>query len=153
MGVKLEIGDLKKITTYQAGVIQAAAHRALRLHCDNILSPYGITKTEWMVIGMALDADSEGILLAEICRQLDLEPNSLARVVSVLEKRRMVVRTTSGKQKAIAIHPTFARDCPEIERILRTALRASIYSSVTPLEFRIYLKVLYQLSRLSTDIT
>lgn len=148
---KLEIGDLSKVTTYQAGAMQAAAQRVLRLHTDNILSPYGITKPQWMVIGMALDAGSEGIRLAEICSRLDIAPNNLAPIVGSLERQNMVVRINRGKQRAIAIHPVFAQDCPEIERILRRALRTSIYSAVTPMEFRVYLKVLYQLSRMRPD--
>ena len=151
MDNKLEIGDLSRITTYQAGALLSAAQRVLRMHTDNILSPYGITKTQWMVIGMTLDAGSEGVRLTEINSQLDLKPNSLAPIISSLEKQNMVMSINKGKQRAIVIHPTFAQDCPEIERILRRALRTTIYTAVTPMEFRVYLKVLFQLSRMRPD--
>lgn len=147
----LEIGDLSKITTYQAGALQAAANRMLRLHCDSILSAYGINKNQWMVIGLALETGKDGILLSEISRRLDINAKNVAGIVSALERQDRLVRVNKGRQVAIAIHPIFARDCPEIERMLRRALRKSIYSAVTPLEFRMYLKVLYQLSRLRPD--
>jgi DNA-binding MarR family transcriptional regulator len=148
----LEIGDLSHITTYQAAALQAAAQRAIREHCDKILSPYGITKTQWLVIGLALDAGNAGIRLTDLCRRLDLTPTTLNNIINVLERQNMLVWVSRrGKQRAVTIHPTFARDCPEIEWILRSALRSSIYATIAPLELRIYLKVLYQLAQLHTS--
>lgn len=144
----LEVGDLSRITTYQAGAMQALAHRALRLRCDRVLGPYGITKRQWLVIGLTLDAGPSGISLRELSTQLDMTAAALSAVVAVLVKQCKVIRQQIGRQRGIALHPKFIPDCVEIERILRTALRESIYASVSPLEFRMYLKVLHHLSQL-----
>ena len=147
----LKIGDLHDITTYQAGVLQAAASRATRLHCDKILSTYGISKTEWLVIGSVLDAGQSGIHLTDLANLIDTTRVRIRRIVKKLEKQQMIIASGWGKARKpinVTIHPTFALDCPEIEQTLRQALRDSIYSKITPLELRMYLRVMHQLSLL-----
>jgi DNA-binding MarR family transcriptional regulator len=146
----LNIGNLRSITTYRAGMLQTAATKALREHCTDILTPYGITKLEWLVIGAALDAGKKGISLKELACQMDISVAKLNSMVNSLQERGKVLSRagTSLPQRVVLLHPAFAPDCAEIERSLRTALRQSIYGKVSPLEFRIYLKVLYQLSLL-----
>lgn len=85
---KLEIGDLSNMTTYQAGALQASANRALRLFCNEVLRPYGITKKQWMVIGLALQAGAGGANCAEITRRLDMTPQSLNSMLTTLGKRK-----------------------------------------------------------------
>lgn len=149
---KLEIGDLSNMTTYQAGALQASANRALRLFCNEVLRPYGITKKQWMVIGLALQAGAGGANCAEITRRLDMTPQSLNSMLTTLGKRKKLVsKICQNGQKTITVHPEFAPDCTEIERMLRIALRGSIYRDISPLEFRIYLKVLFFLSRLQPN--
>ncbi len=146
----LNIGNLRAITTYRAGIMQASSVRALRKHTDRILSPYGITKNEWLLIGAALDAGPEGISFKGLAGELDTTLARLDSSVKSLQSRGKVT-CKNGKtlsQKVVAINPDFEPDCAEIERILRSALRESIYVNITPLEFRIYLKVLFQLSQL-----
>jgi len=150
---QLEIGQLGKLTTYQAGAMQMAANRSLRLLCDKILTPYGITKTQWLVIGAALDAGPGGIQIGELGRLVDLSARGLLNIVTILVKKEMLILRPNSKNAAkrvVAIHPKFAPDCQEIERIMRVALREVIYDNVTPLEFRIYLKVMYHLSQIHT---
>jgi DNA-binding MarR family transcriptional regulator len=146
----LNLGNLRNVTTYRAGLLQTAATRALREHCTAILAPYGITKPEWLIIGAALGAGKKGITFKELAGQMDITINRLNSMASSLEERKKIL-CRNGKtlpQKMLLIHPEFAPDCAEIERSLRTALRASIYEKVSPLEFRIYMKVLYHLSLL-----
>lgn len=144
---KLEIGDLTHVTTYQAGVLQASASRALRLFCNEVLKPYGITKRQWLVIGLAIDAGKDGAKTADLARQLDMTPRSLTSLLTTLEKRKKIIYKSSS-QKTVTIHPDFQPDCLEIEEMMRVALRTSIYNNITPLEFRVYLKVLFFISRL-----
>ncbi len=52
--------DLSDITTYQAGVAQAAMHRLLQKECDEYLHQFGISKMHWLIIGMVLDEGKNG---------------------------------------------------------------------------------------------
>lgn len=142
-------GDLSKVTTYQAGVMQAATHRLLQKHCDEILKQYGISKMHWLIIGTVLDAGSKGVRLTELAHTLGTTMSYVTTAVNLLESKGMLTRTsndTDSRSKFIAINPTFVPKCNEIEETLRDALRKSIYAKISPADFRTYMKVLHQLS-------
>ena len=147
---KLEIGNLTHVTTYQAGMLQASAVRALRIFCNEVLKPYGLTKKQWLVVGLALEAGAKGIHFNEIATRLDMAPSSLTSMIARLEESKKIIckDCTEDGKRIVTIHPKFQPDCGEIEDMLRIAMRNSIYKDVTPLEFRIYLKVLFCLSNL-----
>ena len=150
----LNRGKLKKITTYQAGVLQATTHRNLQKHSDNILKKFGITKMQWLIIGTVHDAGSEGIRLTELTEKLDTTMSYLTNTVNLLESKGILDRvsdTTDSRAKFIRINQKFSPKCTEIEKDLRDELRKSIYSHVKPEDFAIYLKVLHQLSKVENS--
>ena len=145
----LEAGDLSHITTYQAGIIQASVHRTLQKYSDQVLSQYGITKMHWLIIGTVLDAGENGIRLTELAELLGTTMGYITNSVNLLESRGFLVRKDNSKDnrsKRIFIESEFAPKCQEIENALRNALRQKVYSHVDPIEFRTYIKVLYQLA-------
>lgn len=146
-------GKLGDITTYQAGVLQASTHRLLQHYSDKILKPYGITKMQWLIIGVVLDARPGGTRITDMAKRLNTTVSYLTTTTNLLESKGMLLRTDSGKDnrsKLVTIHPDFAPRCQEIETTLRRALRTSIYATVDPAEFRVYMKVLAQLSEIRT---
>ncbi len=145
----LHKGDLSKITTYQAGVKQASMNRILQKHCDDILMPYGITKMQWLIIGTVFDSGTKGIRLTELSESLNTTMSYITNAVNLLESKKMLARkenSADSRSKLISINKTFAPKCVQIEKTLREALRSSIYSQINPAEFRIYMKVMYQLA-------
>jgi DNA-binding MarR family transcriptional regulator len=143
-------GDLSGLTTYQAGVAQAAIHRTLQKYCDEVLVQYGITKMHWLIIGTVMDAGDRGARLTDLSTALGTTLPYLTNAVNLLESKGMLVRASSdtdSRSKLITIHPDFAPKCAVIEATLRDALRTSIYAEIDPAEFRIYMKVLFQLGR------
>jgi hypothetical protein len=82
---------------------------------------------------------------------LGVTPTHLRNMLRALEDRRILnwgIDRAGRRSRLIRIHPDFAPDCDEIERSLRNGLRESIYSTITPIEFRVYMKVLHQLSQM-----
>ena len=141
--------DLTKITTYQAGVQQASMHRTLQKHCDSILKPYGISKMHWLIIGTVLDSGEKGVRLTDLAVTLNTTMSYITNAVNLLESKEMLVRkdsSTDNRSKLISISQGFIPLCADIESTLREGLRRSIYASVDPAEFRVYMKVMYQLS-------
>ena len=55
--------DASTVTTYQAALLQAQAHRSLNVMKNNILKPYGISIMQWVVLGAVFDAGGKGICL------------------------------------------------------------------------------------------
>ncbi len=144
-------GDLSDITTYQAGAAQAAVHRSLQKHCDEILMPYGISKMQWLVIGTVLDERITGIRITDLARKLGTTLPYMTNTLNILEAKGFLSRIGNGndnRSKLVSINSGFVPKCAEIERTLRQKLRESVYARVTPADFRAYMKVLYQLAEI-----
>lgn len=141
--------DLSTLTTYQAGVLQAAAHRTLQKYCDEILKKYEITKMHWLIIGTVLDAGDGGIRTTDLARKLDTTISYLTTTINLLVSKDMLVRVENeqdSRSKYVSVHPDFVPRCEKIEETLRAGLRKSIYMKLTPNELKQYMKVLYKLS-------
>lgn len=139
------------MTTYQAGALQSSVHRMLQKFCDETLAPYGITKTQWLVTGTVLDAGKKGVRLTELANTLSTTMSYLTNTINLLESKGILSRISHDKDeraKMVVVNPRFVPKCTEIEATLRSKLRDSIYSNITPEEFRTYMKVLYKLSEI-----
>jgi DNA-binding MarR family transcriptional regulator len=142
--------ERSKITTYQAGVVQAAMHRKLQKKSDEILKPYSLTKMHWLMIGTILDAGKKGIRISDLAKILDTTMGYLTNNLKVLEARGIVNRidsTSDSRSRLVIVAPTFVPKCVEIENALREGLRKTIYTNVDPKEFKIYMKVMFELNK------
>lgn len=139
------------LTTYQAGVLQASAHRGLQKYCDEILRQYGLTKMHWLITGTVLDYGEEGINITDLAQKLSTKLPYLTNTINLLESKNILERRTDEndeRTKRVIVAPEFKSKCEEIERTLRNQLRGTIYQNVTPEEFRIYMDVVYKLSKI-----
>lgn len=145
----MDNSDLSKITTYQAGIAQAAAHRSLQKLCDDILEPFGISKMQWMIIGAVSDSGKSGVRISDLATRLGTTVPYLTTTINLLESRGFLVRAHNEKDsrsKLIKVSPDTTKKLDQIEATLRDGLRKSIYSNVDPAEFRSYIKVMYQIA-------
>ena len=141
--------NISAITTYQAGVAQAAMHRTLQKKCDEILRPFGISKMHWLIIGTILEGDPAGVRISDLAAELNTTIPYLTTTINLLESKNILVRKDNdadSRSKLIKVAPQFERQCAEIETTLREGLRKTIYSHINPDDFRIYIKVLLQLA-------
>lgn len=137
------------LTTYQAGATQAYLNRKLQKLCDDILRPYGITKTQWLVIGAILDEQENGVRLSDLAEKLGTTMSYLTTTINLLESRDILERKSNSddtRSKQISVADDFVATCSEIEKTLRDQLRKTIYAKVDPDEFKIYLKVMNELA-------
>lgn len=143
--------DLVAISTYQAGVVQAHAHRQLQKYCDQVLERFSITKMQWLIIGTVLDAGSKGIRISDLSHKVGTTLPYLTNTVNQLEAKNILTRKYHGddsRAKLVSVDPKFKPKCAKIEKVLRQALRESIYAGIDPKDFAIYIKVLYKLAAL-----
>lgn len=148
--------NLSKTTTYQAGVIQAAANRRLQKVSDSLLEQFGLTKMQWVIIGTVLDAGSEGMRLSELSQQLGTTMSYLTNAVNQLESRGILARKDNDKDtrsKLITVQHDYVHTCKEIEKTLRDGLRKSIYAKVSSNDFAVYMKVMSQLGSIDAERT
>ena len=147
--------DLATTTTYQAGVVQAAAYRLLKRFTDDCLKEYGITTTQWFIIGTVLAAGDAGIRLTELSKQVDTTLSFLTNSVNLLESKGYLVRgehSQDSRSKVIYVPASMRPKCLTIESTLREKMRQGLYRNIKPADLQIYVKVLYQLSQLNTAV-
>lgn len=140
--------DLARITTYQAGTAQAAMNRVLQKKCDEILKPFGITKMQWLIIGNVLDAGKNGIRISDLADQIGTTIPYLTNALHLLESKNYIKKIANDndlRSKMIKLNPKLISQCTQIESVLREGLRKSVYANIDPVEFRTYIKVMYQL--------
>lgn len=147
----LSNNDISKISTYHVGVLQALVHRNLRRITDNILSPYEITKMQWLIIGVIYDSGKLGIRLTDLANEIGTTIPYITKETNLLLAKKIIKRSASSQDnriKLVTINPKFLPTFKRIEADLRKGLREAIYSKIDPGEFITYLKVLNQLSNI-----
>lgn len=143
--------SLSELKTYQVGVIQSAAMRAIRKHKDEYLQPYGLSGMQWVIIGSILDAGQKGTRITDLAKMLDVTMAFLTNSVNLLESKGILERIENkddSRSRIVRVNKSYVTMCEKIEEELRDALRQSIYSKLTPLELHTYIRVLYKFSEL-----
>jgi DNA-binding MarR family transcriptional regulator len=146
--MKQSYKDANELTTYQAGVLQAASNRHLQKICDDILGPFNLTKTQWLVIGTVADAGKQGIRISELALELGTTLPFLTNTINQLESKQILNRQTDksdSRSKYVSVNSKYLPNVKKIETVLRQELRKMVYNKIKPSEFRIYIKVMQQL--------
>ena len=147
--------NLRNTTTYQAGVIQAAANRRLQKISDSLLEQFGLTKMQWIIVGTVLDAGNKGIRVSELAERIGTTMSYLTNAVNLLESREILERKDDEKDtrsKYIAVIPSYVPTCKAIEKAFRDGLRKSIYAKIDATEFATYMKVMSELGSIELDV-
>jgi DNA-binding MarR family transcriptional regulator len=118
-------------------IAQAKAYRKIRAFMDVTLRPYSLTITEWLIIGVAIDAGPNGIRISDIAKTLGVEmpvitnlvhkatqAGWLRRIEDSEDKRvRRVVMTHAGLEKACVIEGELkAATAPWLKNINKEAI-------------------------------
>lgn len=142
---------LRQLKTYHVGVIESAAHRALRKHKDALLKSYGITGMQWYIIGTVADAGYAGVRITDLAKQLDTTQAFLTNTVNLLESKGILERrinSEDNRSSFVLLREPYRKTSDEIERNLRAKLRKSIYSRITPSQLKTYIEVISKFSDL-----
>lgn len=144
--------DISQISTYESGVMQSTAHRILgRINAD-YLSQYGLTPTQWYIIGYAHDAGSDGVRLSQLKHLLDTTMPFITMTVTLLESKdilQKISHTSDSRVKIARLNPLYIKTVSEIEQGLREELRIRLYNqdNISRDELTTYIKVLYKIAQ------
>ncbi len=144
--------DISRISTYESGIMQSTAHRILgRINAD-YLAQYGLTSTQWYIIGHAYDAGADGVRLSQLKDLLDTTMPFITMTVNQLEAKGILQKlshTDDSRVKIAKLNPNYARTVQEIELGLRDELRARLYNqdNITRDELATYINVLYKIAQ------
>lgn len=141
--------DLRNLSTYQAGIMQSSAHRALGAFVAQLLQPYGLSMMQWFILGLVHDAGPNGARMSELTKQLDTTMGFVTNHINRLESMKLVSRTVDPidtRARIVKLVPSARQKVEKIEADLRVGMREGVYSRVSSAELMTYLKVLSKLT-------
>lgn len=144
--------DISRISTYESGVMQSTAHRILGRVNSDYLSQYGLTPTQWFIIGFAYDAGATGVRLNQLKEILDTTMPFITTTVNLLESKgilQKISHTDDSRVKIAKLNPLYIKTVKEIEAGLREELRTKLYGqdNISREELSAYIKVLYKIAQ------
>lgn len=81
------------LTTYQTGVLQARAFRALRSFMNSHLKPNGLTFVQWSILGLAYDYTGKGgVKVSQLAELLKVEISLVTTTLNQMEPKGWVER-------------------------------------------------------------
>lgn len=89
----------RQLTTYQVVISQTRAFRALRNFMTDTLKHYGLTLTEWLMIGRVVDTAEKGVRISELAAELGVEMPVITNLVNRAEKTGWVIRMADAEDK------------------------------------------------------
>lgn len=138
-------------TTYQVGLIESSAHRALRQYKDKILKPYGITGIEWYIIGNIKDMGRKGIRVTDLANKFGTTVGFMTKTVNLLEAKNILKRFANAQDARstyIMVAPKYLKTIEQIEKDLRLELKKTLYQKIKPQDLSNYISVLEQIVKL-----
>jgi DNA-binding MarR family transcriptional regulator len=144
--------DISQISTYESGIAQASAHRAINRIVSDHLLHYGLSAMQWFALGTIYDAGDQGMRLSDLSRKLSTTLPYVTNTIALLESKNMVTKVShagDSRIKLVAIHPKYKRTVERIERELRDHMRLNLYQNdgISRDELQSYISVLYKIVR------
>ncbi|GAC1370337.1 MAG: hypothetical protein NVSMB39_3150 [Candidatus Saccharimonadales bacterium] len=132
--------------TYDLGLVQAQAYRALNIYMAQCLRKYELTMAEWAALGRI--CDSGELRVSDIARELSVEVPRVIVLLKNLERRAYASRAAGASDKrVIMISPTATGRAikDEVEQAIKNDMRLFMLG-VKPKDLAAYIKVLHFLA-------
>lgn len=139
---KLDLGGYHELNTYDVGLLQAQAYRALSTFMGSALQEFGLSMIEWGALGRI--CDNPGLRVSEIARALSVEVPRVIFLIKRLERKGYVVRKLYPSDKRVVViisTGTGQRRRDEVETVVKERLRYFVLG-VKRKDLTSYLKVL-----------
>ncbi len=156
--IKASETGIDQITTYQSGIIQAAAHRSITRIVSDYLQRYDLTAMQWFIIGYIFDHGTSGIRLTDLTNVLHTTLPYTTTIITLLESKGIIMKrahSSDNRTKLVSIAPSYYTTIEKIEAGLRQELRAKLYknSHISRQELQTYITVLYKIADANMDST
>jgi DNA-binding MarR family transcriptional regulator len=145
--------DLSRVTTYQGAIMLSAVHRLISKEAANCLKKYNLTMMEWSAFGFIYD--HKRVRTSKLSKSLNFTMPYATNLVNGLEAKGYVTRVeddTDSRSKLLELTNAAKKDYATIEKDLRDVLREEVYRKVSPDDFTIYLKVLFELGTQAAQV-
>lgn len=136
------------LTTYQAGLLQAQAYRALKNFMVGQLQNHRLTMMEWALLGHVYDHGKQGIRTSSLAQLFGVEASLMTNMINRLEMRGLVDRRADpldARAKRVCISANGKRLVAKAEHQLRKAMERWL-GGINRNDLRSYLLVLHTLA-------
>lgn len=131
----------------------AATHRLITKIASLCLKKYNLTMMEWFAFGYIYD--HKRVRTSELSKGLNFTMPYATNLVNGLAAKGYVARVdddTDSRSKLLELTDAAVEDYATIENDLRDVLRREVYRKVSPDDFLVYMKVLFELGARSAEI-
>ncbi len=128
--------------SYQESVIQGKSYRLLRARVRHVLLEYGVTPTEWSVIGFLLS--KKELYQIEIGEYLAVEAPLVTNIISAMEKKGLLTKESSqvdARRKVVVLTASAKKSIPIIEKRVQAEMK-NIFGELGEGKIAIYFEVL-----------
>ena len=142
--------------SYEFGLIQTKAFRALKGHTLALLQPYSLTTYEWAVLGVLFEAKDNGYRITELADILHVSKPFITKTIGRLTDKGWVQRSSSVEtdKRSVRVELTAhaKKEIPVIEKYLRAETK-HVFKGISKAKLFFYMQVLEQISvRLEENI-
>ena len=147
---------IASMKSYEFGLIQTKAFRALKGHTLKLLQPYSLTTYEWAVLGVLFEAEVAGCRITELADILHVSKPFITKTVGRLTDKGWVCKSTvdetDKRSVRIMLTPHAQKEIPVIEKYLRAETK-HVFKGIGKTKLFFYMQVLQQISdRLEENI-
>ena len=119
------MGTAPEFTTYQTGLLQPQAYRALKSFMNTRLNEHSLTIMERTLLGCVYD-NPEGIRTSELAELFSVETSLITNMVNNLEGRGLVCRQEDPldrRAKRVMLPSTSKRLMDRVDEMLHSEMR------------------------------
>lgn len=144
----MDFYDPKKgLSTYNTGIIQAKAYRAMRITLTNALKKYNLSMSEWALLGTIYDR--KFVKYSELADLLEVKAPLITKIVDGLIDKELVssIKDKDDKRsKQLTVTPNGLKTIPTIEKDVKNSTK-NLIPDISHPELLIYVKVLHALAK------
>lgn len=141
--------DLRELTTYEACILHARAHRVLREFVARQLEGYNLTVMEWVLLGV-ISESKPGVSPSALCERLDVSMPLITRMATNLQSHGYVDRKEhqEDKRQSVIIPSAKGLELAElVEAQIKVEMRKML-KDFSPSEILGYVRTMKQLAEL-----
>ena len=144
--IKQKIKDRFDMKTYNVGILQDQAYRALKKQTNLILADYNITSFDWAILGLLFES-SAGINAIDLAEEIGVSQAFISKVLKRLKSIKYIEikKGEDARYKKIYLSELGMSKVLEIEPMLKKGMRPLI-KGVSVTDLYSYINVLKKIA-------
>lgn len=137
-----------RLTMYESCILHARADRSLRSVIAKQLESFGITMTEWLLLGVASSSPKDGYSMSKIASILDVTMPQVTALVNALMHHGLVRQKTQSndrRSRHVLVTVKGQNTLHKVESKIDQTMRLWL-ADIPKTQLRIYLDIVHKLA-------